>query len=497
MTPQEQLMVEAARRGLLRPQQAASPQTPDAGTIGDASRGMVSGMTFGLGDELVAGLATPYEMAKGAISGQDSGGLIDRAGAAYSRGLDRMRGLDKQARERSPVATTVGDVAGSLATAGGLSKAGVSLLKGAAPTYSSMIPRAAAEGAAYGATHGFGRGEGTQDRLEKSLYQGALGAVTGGATGAVGAKMAQSVARKAIPSTEQLKQMGSAAYKAAEDAGVVVHKGIMADAIDDIAAAAGKAGIDRTIHPKASAALARLMEAKGTEPSLSQIDQLRRILKGAASSIEPDERRVASIMIDKLDDFVSGLSVKDVVSGDVLKATSSLNQGRDLWSRMRKGEMVDELVERAKNAAPNFSASGYENALRTQFRALAQNKARMRVFTEAEREAIQKIARGGPLDNALRFIGRFAPRGVVSSGFHLGATAMDPTLGVSSMLLGEGARRGATAMTRGNVDALSALVRAGGSMPPPPLTPVQQAVMRGLLTAEQELPMLPQFSRAR
>lgn len=440
-------------------------------------RSMASGATFGLADEAAAAANT--------MVGDKS----------YGDNLAAERARDKSI---PPSIKIPGEIAGAVMTGTGLARGGMTLLNAAKPTYGSMIARGALEGGAYGAAHGFGRGEGAQDRMEQAIYNATLGAVTGGATGAVGAKMAQSGQRQAVPSTGQLKDMSNAAYKAADDAGVVVHRGRVGDAIDDIVSMAKAEGLDPDIHKGATAAVNRLLRDKGQDLSLEKLDQLRQIIRESATT--DGDRRITSMMVDKLDDFIDGLSVKDIVSGDVLKGTSALNRARDLWSRMRKSQMVDELVERARNQAQQFSGSGYENALRTQFRSLANNAKAMRSFTEAERDAIKTIARGGPIDNALRYLGKLAPRGVVSGGFSLGVgSAVDPTLGFLTMGAGELGRRGATAMTQGNVNALSDLVRSGGNMPPlPQLTPAQLAALRAAMIAEaQQIPQLPMLNKAR
>ena len=50
------------------------------------------------------------------------------------------------------------------------------------------------------------------------------------------------------------------------------------------------------------------------------------------------------------------------------------------------------------NRAAQFSGSGFENALRTEFRNLAQNPKRLRGFSAEEQAAIRRVARGGPAD---------------------------------------------------------------------------------------------------
>jgi hypothetical protein len=436
----------------------------------DAIRSIASGATFGFADELAAGAST--------LTGL---GRQEGAGEDFASNLAAERARDKEI----PAYTRIpGEVVGGIATGVGAGRAGLTLLNAAKPTYPSMMARGALEGAGYGAAYGAGSAEGDiQDRLAGAAHGATIGAAAGGAMGAVGARMA----RPKAPTTEALRARADNAYKAAKDAGVVIGRNRFLDLVDDIAATVQKEGIDRTLHPNATAALGRLMEAKGTRISLEEAETLRRILRNAAASKNPGESRLGNIMIDKLDDFVDRLNPSDfsLIAGDKA-GVESLQSARGLWSRVRKGEAIDDLIDRAGIRAQQFSGSGYENALRTEFRQLAMNKNKMRGFSEEEQAAIRRVAEGGPIENALRFLGKLAPRGVVSGGFHLGVgAASSPLVGAATMIAGEGARRGATALTSRNARLASELMRAGGeTLHPVPLTPLALELLRGATIAE-------------
>ena len=76
---------------------------------------------------------------------------------------------------------------------------------------------------------------------------------------------------------------------------------------------------------------------------------------------------MATIITDKIDDYIAGLGSKDVVSGNAKVAAEAIVQARDLWSRAAKLETIETLVQRAGDSAKTFSGSGFENALRTEF----------------------------------------------------------------------------------------------------------------------------------
>ena len=268
------------------------------------------------------------------------------------------------------------------------------------------------------------------------------------------------------------------------------------DLVDDISSTVKKAGIDPTLHPKATAVLGRLQEAKGTQHTLEEAEILRRVLKSAAASKEPDEGRLTRIMIDKLDDFVENMKPSDfsLIAGDKA-GVAKLTEARSLWSRMRKGEIVEDLIENAKLTAPNFTGSGYENALRTQFRTLAKNANKMRGFSKTEQTAIERVAKGGPLENTLRMLGKFAPTGVVSTVMSGGAGAAigGPVGAVALPAAGFAARQGATALTARNARAASELMRSGQLPALGRMAPADVELMRALMVGQgQQAPELRQ-----
>ena len=122
---------------------------------------------------------------------------------------------------------------------------------------------------------------------------------------------------------------------------------------------------------------------------------LRKQYGAAAKSLDADERRLASIAIEKLDDFVE--------AGDSATA-GTLREGRQLWARLRKSEVIERAMERAADAQ-----SGLESGLRNEFRALHKGiingRKDMRGFSAAEKTAIRAVAQGTATTNTLRRLG--------------------------------------------------------------------------------------------
>lgn len=467
---------------------AVLQRNPILSTLRDATTG-AAGIGIPFADEMLGGLRTPIEAVSGAITGEDSGkSILDRIKDSYERGLSKERKVVKDAEANSPVATTVGSIAGGMATAGQARRGGLTLLNAAKPTIGSMALRGGGEGAAYGGAYGFGAGEGTEDRLVKGGVGAGIGAATGGGLGAISGKMAQNVANKTIPNSPQLKAAANAAYKEADQAGLVISPQSFSDKVDDIAVMLRNEGLDKTIHPKATAALVRLTEAQGGSPALSEIDTLRRVVRSAGASQDASERRLASMMTEKLDDWVNNLKPADVVSGDALKATSALNKGRDLWQRMRKTEMIDDAVKRATNRAASTGSGGnLDNAIRQNIRAILDNPKKARGFTQQEREMMEKVVKGGSMQNLARWVGKLSPEG---NGLMMTLHAIGGySSGGASLPLaavGYGAKKAADAATPRNVDSLLRVVRSGGALPQGQLTAAQRGLLQSMLVGASQ-----------
>lgn len=270
------------------------------------------------------------------------------------------------------------------------------------------------------------------------------------------------------PSAEALKDQAQQAYRSAEQAGVVISETSVADVVTKMARDAVKEGMHPKLHPRAAAALEAVGAEMNMPLTLERAEVLRRVLKSAASTADQSERRLVMRMVDKFDDFVGNLKPTDVIAGDAPAATAALSNARNLWSRARKSEFIEDLMERAKTRASQFSGSGYENALRTEFRNVAMNPKKLRVFSPDEQAAIKQVAKGGPLENMLRMVGKFAPTGVVSSALSGGAgfAVGGPAGAVALPAIGFAARRGATSMTERNAKMAAELMRSGKKLSP-------------------------------
>lgn len=239
-----------------------------------------------------------------------------------------------------------------------------------------------------------------------------------------------------VQTTQELKDAANAAYTEAKKSGVLVSENKFKNAVTDIEKKISdeEFGFDAELHPLANRALQRLKEASGNQ-SFNQLNILRRVVKNAISkSTDKDERRVALTIRDELDKFVKDLKPTEVISGDPQKGLAAFEKARGFWEKVSKDDIITRAVNKAKNRTETISGSGLENALRNEFRKIAQNDNIMRTFSKSEQEAILDIVRGNLTANAFRRLGTFAPSGL--KGFLAGSMGSTVGSGIGSYLAG-------------------------------------------------------------
>ena len=278
--------------------------------------------------------------------------------------------------------------------------------------------------------------------------------------------MAQALRRepsvvKTAPSAEQLAQQSKNLFTSAKESGVELNAKDFATNMAGIGKELRNEGYDPRLYPKLAVALDEMTQA-GIPKDFNELSTLRKFIQGAQKSADPDERRLATMLKDDFDTYVSNIPESSVVGGSK-QGLQDWKQARDTYSKLSKSEVFTDMLENAQLDKSKFSMSGMENSLAQQLRQLAKNDKKMRLFTENEQEAIKKAAKGGLGQNALRFVGKFAPTSAVSSIPALLATSVSGPVGLGLTAASMGARAGATQMRKSDVNKLAALMRAGAT----------------------------------
>jgi hypothetical protein len=265
----------------------------------------------------------------------------------------------------------------------------------------------------------------------------------------------------------------------------------------DIQTTLKQEGFDKDLHPNINAAINRLVK-DGTPKTLQNVETLRKVAKAPAASINADERRLAQIMIEKLDDFVENAQPSQIMTGKDTNANKVLKDARQFYSQAKKGEILDDIFNSAElRSEANYSQSGMENALRRKLVNLADNKKLMRTFTKEEQKDIIETAKGGPIQNTLRWAGKLSPSSVIAGagGSYLGASLLGPAGAVIAPMVGAASKYGATQLGLRNFEDLQRRLLTGGQYVSPEIGPSSAVIGRGLLGDFESDPMLKKLGQ--
>lgn len=306
-----------------------------------------------------------------------------------------------------------------------------------------------------------------------------------------GAKSMKLNKKLKTPTREQLIADSGKAYTTAENAGVVVKNDAYSRGMKKINDLLDSEGIDPKLHPDTVASLERLskreIETPGSEASISRkivngktvetfnpakppvyknptfekLEQTRRVLQSAVTKARKsgnlDDARLADKVLDEFDNYVETMPDTDIAAGDLSVAKPELLKARELWKRNKKTEVIQDILEQVKNRE---STSGFEAALRSKFRTLADNKNKMRQFTPDEVSAIQDIVRGDATYNTFATMAKLFPNTPWKSFAELALVVAHPTAAVIP-LIGAAAKAKSGAMAAGRAKVLEELVRRG------------------------------------
>lgn len=279
----------------------------------------------------------------------------------------------------------------------------------------------------------------------------------------VALKMGATKATSAL-TTDELKAKATNAFQKAQDEGVVVSQGSFANYLNDLGDVVVKRNFDKDFHPMAFKVFNKFAEdlQKG-DLTLNHIMNLRAWMNEAKDAAKtPKDAAMIKVMRNELDNYVANLTSRDMSvlpgsTGDLNAAVSSYREGREAWRQYRGAQTVEKLLENAKINADRNIAPNLDSSIRQEFARLIKDPSQKAFFSPDEWAALEKVARGGPIQNTMRQLGRLAPHNVLTT---LMMGSIHPGLAGASVA-GAGARSVATKATLRNVENASETIRGG------------------------------------
>lgn len=251
-------------------------------------------------------------------------------------------------------------------------------------------------------------------------------------------------AKVRAPTPEELRQQANAAYKGARFVDLQVPKesvqGLSADILQDLT----KPPIPETPYydfmaPRTHKIAELLANPEGAVAPISHLESLRSALTAIKANPTFGEQIPAQRAIDAIDQYINGLSEKDVISGDPKLTAQLLKHARGNWAAMKKDERIAQ-GEYAAELTSGSSGSGanFPNAIRQRIKAILLNpKARAR-YNKDDIAMMEDISKGGTMENWARLFSKLGPKHPITGWGPALAGFFGGDLGLSAGTLGVG-----------------------------------------------------------
>jgi hypothetical protein len=267
----------------------------------------------------------------------------------------------------------------------------------------------------------------------------------------------------APPTRQRLRSVADTQYKAARAA----DGDFPADAVANMAALTQRNldadGIIGELAPKTHSILGKLqaVPASGNPVvTISGLEAARRSLsKGPGRAFDnPTDREAARSAIQSIDDFLNMARRGETVPGPTAAAIDTLTTARANYAASQRSKTLEGITEAAtRRAAVSNTGQNVDNSLRGRVASALDRPKVIGGFDDAERAALETVARGTPVRNATRFVGNALAggggAGMTALGLGGGAAGaaaggtVGAVVGAALPVVGLGARQLANTMT--------------------------------------------------
>lgn len=283
-----------------------------------------------------------------------------------------------------------------------------------------------------------------------------------GAPKAPSKKLIKKSILESAPEVDTIKNASRAIYKEIDDSGVRIKPQSINSLVGRIEAKTRKQGLDSRVTAQAAGALDALKEMKNANQPITELMVQKEIAQKVAGNADAGEAMLGKIMIDEIDDFLDGLSSKDLSRGDASTGKKVKMAGK-LWGRAKRAEEITYAIKQGGDAA-----SGAENGIRIELNKIIRSKKRSKFFSKPELDAMRDVVRGDFKTNIAKLVGRFGfsegrATNMLTSlgGVAAGSTFGGPLGAIAIPVVGKVAKTIATKLTTNKANFVNAMTRAG------------------------------------
>jgi hypothetical protein len=417
----------------------------------------------------------------------------------YTKNLALQNELAADYGKAHPIEdTAAGLIGGTVAMAPlGATAAGAKALGLAGDSLPGMMWRGGASGAAIGGTDAAARGE--------NPITGAAMGGTFGLAGPVGGRIVGGITRGLAgtnaPTAEALDDAASAAYRDPTIDAVQFKPDAIGNLADSIRTDLNSNKLNVRRAPDTHGLLDDLSTPiNGNTFTVDDLETTRQLLgKTAGNFTDPVDQTAAVRAKQMIDNYLGNVPQSDLLTGDANAANATLQSARGNYAAMMRSNTLQGQLDRGElNAAVANSGQNLDNALRQRVKAILVSPSQRSGFSPDEIVQMQRVARGTPTGNTLRFVGNLlgggGGLGAVVSGAAGYATA--GPAGALVPAVGLAAKKLAAASTQRQAAILDQMVRArsplGSAMPQPNQQATALAAMRRAALASRIL-QLPAY----
>lgn len=302
-----------------------------------------------------------------------------------------------------------------------------------------------------------------------------VGALAGGAgtSAAVQKFKAMAVARQAasaVPSAEDTLKTAGQQFNAANDMNMVVTGNVPQDIAATMRTNLRKEGFSPSGQKPVFDAIDEL-HALGDSPAVlvNDVETIRKQLTQLKMNPDGATREAARRAINDLNTGKANIDPAHVIRGDAPEYNKLISDAVGNYAAGKRSNTIMGKVDLADlNAGTAGSGANQDNALRQAIKQLArpQNNTNVPVarklgFNDEETAAIRGAATGTAVGNTARYLGKYAPTGIVSAagGAGLGHLVGGP-VGAAIPIVGYLAKKIGDLSTKRAVQAVDSLVRS-------------------------------------
>lgn len=398
-----------------------------------------------------------------------TGGYADKF-ASYMGGepIETERAKSEAAAERAGGAGTVAGIVGTLAPAGAIGKG----VAGAAKAIENVpaLGRLAGSGLARSGATGAGLGVLGAGGGDTDIGTGAaIGAVAGLGGQALGSGISSGVGKVAglfnkrpmATTIDELKEAGRAGYKSMSDSGAMYSPQGVFKLAQGIEGTLAQNAYEPELAPAVPALLRALERYNGKNATIEGVQSLRQIASNISQSGDEPQRRLGSMLVGKVDDFLTNPEAGDIIGGNAAQAAKGLKEGNKFWTRFKKSSALERELENARlRTGSSGSGGNIDNATR---QAILRARKNVNNWTPDELAAIDDAITGSTAQNAARLFGKLSPVGNgLIAALDVGGFAANKMLGLP-IAAGAASKYLADKATQVNANRLAELIASGGS----------------------------------